>query len=399
MAARLYIAPLLIPLLAALAPASAFAAPAAGKIILEQRLRYEGVDQDGPPKQAQALTLRTRLGYQTPAWHGLTALVEGENVLALSDRYNSTINGKIRYPTVADPEATELNRLQVNWTGEHGGVTVGRQRIVLGAARFIGNVGFRQNEQTFDAVRVDAKPMKGVTATYAYVDKVHRVFGPESPQGEWNSDSHLMQVDAATPAGQLSAYGILLDFSNAPAQSNATWGVRLAGARPLGDGKSLTYEGEYARQSDYGGNPARFSLDYVDAAVGLKSQKSSVALGYERLEGDGRQGFQTPLATLHAYQGWADVFLTTPRNGVRDLNLRAATSVKLANGKAIRLQIAAHDFQAMKGGQDYGSEVDVLASYPLTKRLSLEAKAARFDGSAPGFADRTKVWASLEFKL
>ena len=393
--------PILAPFLAAAiaAPASALAAPAAGKVILEQRLRYEGVDQAGFARDADALTLRTRLGYETPAWNGFKALIEGENVLALSDRYNSTTNGKTGYPTVADPEATELNRLQVSWSGAKAGVTVGRQRIVLGGARFVGNVGFRQNEQTFDAVRLDLKPAKGVTVTYAYVDKVRRVFGPDSAQGEWKSDSHLMQAEAATPVGQATAYAQLLDFANAAAQSSATYGVRLAGSRPVRDGWAVTYEAEYARQSDYGHNPANFDLDYVAAGLGAKKGQSSVSIGYERLDGDGRQGFQTPLATLHAYQGWADVFLTTPRNGVRDLNLRAGTSVKLANGKAIRLQIAAHDFEAANGGQDYGSELDVLAAYPLTKRLNLEAKVARFDGSSPAFADRTKVWVTLEFKL
>lgn len=401
MAAAFRAAQCLAPIMAGalLAPSAAFAAAPAGKLIFEQRLRYESVDQDNLPETAGALTLRTRLGYETPAWHGLKALVEGENVLALSDRYNSTINGKTRYPTVADPEATELNRLQVAWTGDKGGVTVGRQRIILGGARFVGNVGFRQNEQTFDAVRLDLKPAKGVTATYAYVDKVHRVFGPDSPQGEWDSQSHLMQVDAATPAGQLTAYGFLLDFANAPAQSSATYGLRLAGSRPLGDGRALTYEGEYARQSDYGSNPASFSLDYLGAGLGLKTAKGAVSLGYERLDGDGRQGFQTPLATLHAYQGWDDVFLTTPRNGVRDLNLRATRTVKLSNGKALRLQLAAHNFEAAKGAQAYGSELDVLAAYPLTKRLNLEAKAARFDGVGPAYPDRTKVWVNLEFKL
>ena len=110
----------------ALIAAPAHAAEARpGDVILDMRLRYETVDQDGFAKDAQALTLRTRLGYETPAWRGFKALAEVENVTALGDAYNSTTNGKLRYPIVADPEVTELNRAQVSWTGKQADVVVG----------------------------------------------------------------------------------------------------------------------------------------------------------------------------------------------------------------------------------------------------------------------------------
>lgn len=380
----------------ALLPAAA-RAEAPGHLILEARLRYEGVEQDGLAKDAQALTLRTRLGYETAAWRGFRALVEGENVTALTDDYNSTTNRRTAYPVVSDPEASELNRAQVSWTGETAGAVLGRQRIILGNARFVGNVGFRQNEQTFDALRVDLQPTKDIALTYAYVDKVLRVFGPDSPQGDWDSRSHLMQLQARTPAGQLSLYGQLLDLPDAPAQSSATFGARLAGQRLLRGDLSATYEAEYARQNDHAGNPAEFEVDYIALGAGLKTPQRAASLGYERLDGDGRRGFQTPLATLHAFQGWADVFLTTPASGVRDLNLRASGVVTLA-GKPVKLAAAVHDFADADGGADYGRELDAAVSVPLAKSLSAELKAARFDGEATAFPDRTKVWVTLEFK-
>lgn len=385
-------------------PGLALAAPAPppadqGHVIIDARLRYEDVSQDGFSKDAQALTLRTRLGYETPAWNGFRVLVEGENVTALSDGYNSTINGKTSRPTVPDPEATELNRAQISWTGAKAAAVVGRQRIILGNARFVGNVGFRQNEQTFDAARLDLKPAKGVTLTYIYLDRVHRVFGPDSPQGEWKSNSHLVQADAVLPAGQLTGYAYLLDFPNAPTQSSATWGLRFAGAHPLEAGLTLTYEAEVARQTDYGNNPASFDLGYIDLGVGLKTKTRWASVGLERLDGNGARGFQTPLATLHAYQGWADVFLSTPANGVRDVNLRAGAVFKPAFApKGLKVQLAAHDFTDADGGAGYGREADGLISTPLSPRLTLELKAAAFDGAAPAFAGRTKVWFTLEYR-
>jgi hypothetical protein len=396
----LRLTPILLGLLALAAPPLAVAADAnSGHVILDARLRYEVVAQDGFAKDAQAFTLRTRLGYETPAWRGFRGLIEGENITALSDDYNSTTNGKTSVPTVADPEVTQLNRAQISWTGTDADVVAGRQRIILGNARFVGNVGFRQTEQTFEAVRIGLRPTRALTLTYVYVDKVHRVFTRESPQGEWTSDSHLLQADLKTGVGQFTGYGYLLDIRNAPLQSSSTWGGRFAGSRPLRLGLALTYEVEAARQTDYGNSPTAFDVGYLDLGAGLKGQSQWATLGYERLEGNGRRAFQTPLATLHTYQGWADVFLTTPPSGVRDLNVRLGSLLKLGpKATPLKLQAAVHDFTDDDGSARYGREFDLLAGLPLSKTLTAEIKGAFFEGARPGFADRHKIWLTLEAK-
>jgi len=387
-------------LLAVASPGLALAAEGKGDFILDARLRYEFVDQDGFANQADALTLRTRLGYETPAVSGFKALIEAENVTALVDRYNSTTNGEVTYPVVLDPEATEINRAQISWTGSRAEAVVGRQRLILNNARFVGTAGFRQNEQTFDAAKVVFKPTATVSFTLAYIDRVRRILGDDSPQGEWDSDSYLMQFDAKAGSSQISAYGYLLDFENAPTQSSATWGARLAGSHPLSNGLTATYEVEYARQSEYGGNPADFDLDYLALAGGLKKDARAIAIGLERLDGNGSRGFGTPLASLHPFQGWADVFGVTPAAGVRDFNLRASTTVKPGLlPKPLKVQVALHDFADADGSLDYGQEFDLLFSTPLTPHVNAELKAAVFDGDLPAFADRTKVWMTIEVKF
>jgi len=386
-------------LVASGAPAVAAAGPEDGRWILDARLRSETVSQDGFAKDAEALTLRTRLGYETPVWNGFRALVEGEDVAAIVDHYNSTRNGKTAYPTVTDPETTQLDRAQVSWSDADAEITVGRQRIILGNARFIGNSGFRQTEQTFDAALARYRPSKDIAVTYGYLDRVHRVSTDASPQGQWRSDSHLIQLDARLPEAALSAYGYLLAFPNAPTQSSATWGARYSGVHPMRPGFALTYEAEFAHQSDYRNTPFSFNADYLDLGLGVKANAPWAAVGYERLGGDGRHAFQTPLATLHAFQGWADVFLTTPSDGVQDLFLNAGTTAP-ANllGRPLKLQAVAHDFRAAHGSARYGRELDALASAPITPHLAAELKAAVFDGASRAFADRTKVWATLELK-
>jgi hypothetical protein len=392
-------------------PAFAAAAPVAsipGDFILDMRLRSESVDQDGFSKNAEGVTLRTRLGYETPSWNGFKALVEGENTTALVEDYNSTVNGKIRYPIIADPENTELNRAQVSWTGHDGDIVAGRQRIILGNSRFVGNSGFRQNEQTFDAVKTSFRPVGGLTVTYGYLFQVHRIYGDEhGGQGRWNSDSHLFQADLKTPVGLLTGYGYLMAFDNdrpefraaTRAQSNATWGARFAGAHPIQPGLAVTYEAEYAHQTDYRNDPTKFDLDYLDLAAGLKARSAWASVNMERLDGDGRRGFTTPIATLHIYQGWADVFLTTPANGVRDIYLKAGGLLPVGSPHhPLKLGAEAHDFTERDGAHRYGRELDLLASLPINPNLTAELKGAYFDGQRPGFADRTKLWVTLEYK-
>lgn len=370
-----------------------------GDWILDTRLRYESVSQDGLD-DADAVTLRARLGYETPAWRGFRALAELEGVAQLTDDFNDTVNGHTGYAIVPDPETFELNRLQLAWSGAEGrSAVLGRQRIVLGNARFVGNVGFRQNEQTFDALRAAFRPFEQTTLTYIYVDRVRRIFGDDSPQGEWDSDSHIVQAEVTTPVGRLAAYGLLLDFQNAPTQSSQTYGLRWQNEREVGAYKPRLALG-VAQQRDYGGATADFDLGYQHAEFGLRRGPWSVTAGGERLEGDDARGFSTPLATLHAFQGWADVFLTTPPDGVRDLYAGASYSATLwSDTQPLTFAVTYHDFADDGGSTDFGSEWDASARFTINEHVLIEAKAALFDGEDARFADRNKFWLALEYRL
>jgi hypothetical protein len=371
----------------------------AGDIMVDTRLRYESVSQDGLA-DADALTLRARLGYETPVWRGFRGLGEIEGVAQLSDEFNDTVNGATQYAVIPDPEAFELNRLQVSWSGAEGRRAVlGRQRIVLNNARFVGNVGFRQNEQTFDALRLDARPFEHAALTYIYIDNVRRIFGDDSPQGEWESDSHVIEADVDLPWGRANVYALLLDFRNdAPAQSGQTYGVRWSNEWGVGAFRPrLTLEA--AAQNEYGSSSADFDLGYQHAELAVRRDQWTVAVAGERLEGDGARGFTTPLATLHAFQGWADVFLTTPVDGVSDLNASLSYSTQpWRGGQPVTFTLRTHDFTDDGGGVDFGSELDASVRFGLSEHVSFEAKAASFEGEDPRFADRTKLWFAIEYR-
>ncbi|MBV1933804.1 MAG: hypothetical protein KUG59_03880, partial [Parvibaculaceae bacterium] len=128
-----------------------------GDISLDVRYRYETVEQDGFANDATASTLRTKLGYKTGSFYGFAGLVEIENVAEIGndDDYNSTTNGNGAYPVVADPSGTEINQAALFYTGFDNTTLIGgRQKIQFDNQRFVGAVGFRQNDQTFDGVTV-----------------------------------------------------------------------------------------------------------------------------------------------------------------------------------------------------------------------------------------------------
>ena len=371
---------------------------AEGRILFESRLRSETVDQQGFAEQAYALTLRTRLGWRSPTAHGLQLLVEGEGVAVLDDRYSAPVDPVPGRPAIADGETLELNRAQLRWTGlPDTEITVGRQRLVVGNSRFIGNSGWRQNEQTFDAVRVATTAFKPMTLTWAFADRVQRPLGHEHAQGIWRGDIHLLQAEADTPVGRLSGFGLVIDLDNAPAQSSITVGARLAGSRPLADELSLTWAGEYAVQRDNGANPADYVLDFRAAALGLQTPRWSAGLGYERFDGDGISGFQTPLGSGHGFLGWSDVIVATPAFGVRDLFVRGQVSIP-ALGRTARLTAEAHAFHDADGAFELGRELDLSASLPINGHWSVELKAAHFDAEHPAFADTDKGWLILEYR-
>ncbi|WP_300543678.1 hypothetical protein [Maricaulis sp.] len=360
---------------------------------LNMRLRHETVDQDGLPETASALTLRTRFGLQTPPRDGVTFLVEAENTVHLIDNFADTVAPRPGYPVVADPEVTELNRFQIDWRGDSGvGVTIGRQWFVMDDQRFAGPVGFRQNSQSVDAIRLRSGHVWPVALDYAYIDRVHRIFGDDHPAGEFDSASHAAEARGETPLGTLSAFGLLLDFENAPGLSSQTYGLRLTGTH-----EAVAYRLEYARQFAHAGNTASFELDYLRVEGDYDAGHYTVGGGIEILGGDGITGFQTPLATLHKFQGAADVFLNTPADGLRDIYLRGQWSFPHAVPGPLSLGFAWHDFASDDGGTGYGSEIDLVAGLSLTERVSAEAKAAVFDGDAGGPVDRTKIWLSLVF--
>ena len=376
-----------------------------GKPVADLRLRYESVDQAGFAKDADALTLRTRVGYGTGTWQGLSAAFAFENISALgSEDYNDTINGKSTFPTIADPETTELDTAWIRYTGlPDTSLTYGRQKVVLDNARFVGNVGFRQNQQTFDGLVAANTSLPETTLIYGYVYNVNRIFGNDATLGDLSTRTHLVNVsNTSFKPVKVTGYGYFLDVHRVASLSTRTLGLRLTGKNDLpAEGFKLLYAAEYARQNDYADNTANVSLDYKLLEPGIAWKGLVVKAGYEVLEGDGTTGFSTPLATLHAFQGFTDKFLSTPANGIEDKYLKASMTFpadSVLKGSKIAAQY--HDLDADKGGASYGSEWNVSVSKGDKTdfgKMGVALKYADYDADTQS-TDTQKLWLTVSFK-
>jgi len=414
-----------------------------GKPDLYLRYRFENVDDGQRPVVADAYanTLRSALGYSTGLYHGLGLYAQLEDVRALGDEdfNDGGGNGVTSRALVVDPQGTEVQQANLRYRGiAKTQIWLGRQEIEHRQAplhRYVGNVSWRQNWQSFDALRVVNDSVPALHVDYAYVWNVNRIFGEDNKladRADYALDGHLISLTwRGLPCSTLEPYAYLLDFGDnrlpgTRALSTATFGARLQGAYDLVTwAAKLLYTAEFAHQQDHDSdNPVAISVNYRLAELGLSKlfdypwlESVTLKMSYEVLGGDGAvtvgagkvgRAFQTPLGTNHAFQGWADRFLTTPADGVVDLHAMLAFKIAGAH-----LAFIHHDFDADHGDYDYGTEWDVQLSRPIREHYTVGVKVARYEaaGNATNLArngaasagkqayDLTRLWLWAEMKF
>lgn len=392
------------------------------KPIIETRLRYEGVDQDGFTRDADAVTLRMRAGGEVSSGP-FAFLAEAEGTLAIDESYNSGVNGKTLYPVVADPETVEANRVQLQYRTKPLIVTLGRQRINLDDQRFVGSVAWRQNEQTFDAVRVEYMGVENLKLDLTYAVSARTIWGSEGsnftvPQlrpTRIDGDNLFANLSYKTKVGTFTAFAYLIDQDEPVLalrrNSSQTYGARLVGALPLAKNVKLNYLASYARQSDYADNPVDYSADFAVAELGLDISAFKLTAGYELLGSDASApgsaagfAFQTPFATLHKFNGWADKFLTTPATGIQDYYGGIAYTVpKLGKMGPLVASFIYHRFSSDRLSIHYGDEYNAQLTLKIDKHLSALVKYADYErkgiASFAGDADTKKFWAQIDYAL
>lgn len=371
-----------------------------GAIKFDANYRWENVNQDagaGNPKTANANTIRTRIGILSPKFMGFQGFAEYEGTHALQSDYHNNRPDEISgFSRVADPAYNELNQLWISYTNFDTVIKGGRQRIKFDDDRFIGNVGWRQLETTFDSVLITNNSIKNLVINAGYIGNVQTFISTTE-----NIDAPILNVNYKLgDYGNVIGYGYWLDYRDPfpaiQAKSNQTFGLRLNGATPkFYNHYSLLYTAEWGIQQDYGHRIAAYEANRYNVMGGFSAYCLTFQGAMEQLNGNASGQFNTPLGTNHAFQGWADLFLITPKNGIRDVF--ATVSGKFLDD-SLTVSTVYHDFTDDTGNQHYGDEWDVQAVKKFGKHYSVLAKYAYYNAdrsdnyTVAGNTDTQKIW-------
>ena len=403
-----------------------------GKPMTSFRLRYEGVEQDGLQptniagnsstvqdnptrndelKDADGLTLRSLIGWQTAPYHNFSFAAQLINVHKFVDDFNDSTNGTIingisnqpdtiEYAKIVDPDYTGINQLYVDWTGiRNTKFRLGRQQLNLDNVRFIGDIGFRQVMQVFDGVSVLNKTVPDTEIFLAHFDRVRQITTKTRDDGDLDIANVKYRF---SPTESLVGYAYLSDFedlglargwfgnggaaaasvgkfgnANATAdQSNKTFGARLDGVHVFNPDWKGLYTVEYAKQSDYRDGDSRIDAHYYKVGGGAAYGNFALRVDQELLSSnDGKYAFQTPFGTNHLFQGWVDKFLVTPLEGIKDTFITATYKYgDFAFFADYHVFNSDEDFHTVGGGaaangDRYGKEWNAAVTYNYNKNL------------------------------
>lgn len=376
-----------IAILTLLSPAFAYAGspspeiaspPAAAYWItptLDIRARYEFAEVN-KLDPSHAFTFRERLGLKTQEWNGFSAFIEGEFTQAVVDDFDGGSVGvtpsNTKNSPIADPETNELNQGFIQYKGFDTVFKLGRQRIIYDNAAFIGNVGWRQNEQTYDAFSLSNTSIPGLTVQYAYVNQVNRIFGSDATVfgQDLGANINLLNLAYTGVTGYtFGGYAYLMDFEANNAFDSDSFGA-YAKTKQFG----LDLYGELAFQNDAGaaGNDDSW---YAHTTAAKTFGTQTVTLGMEHLSA----GFRTPLATLHAFNGFADAFVGQRANGTTGglTDLYASHSMPIFWG--IKWTNTLHAYGDNAISADRGWEVNSVLAKKFDDHLLAIAKLAHFE--------------------
>ncbi len=399
-----------LPLISTLALSltfSSFSSASGAKAYGDIRFRYENVQDDNIAREdANAFVARVQAGIKTAEYNGFSAVIEMEanrNLFGV-DEYSVPPSGfnPPTYSIIPDPEFTEIDQAFIQYKNDAVTAKLGRQVIVLDNQRYIGHVGWRMDRASHDALSLKIKASDNLSLFAAYANKRNRIFGEDQDQ---KSKDIYLNAAYDTSFGKITAYAYLLEddydkvtnFDNLLATDDReTFGLKLNGSFSL-SGQKVSYIAEYAKQDLKTENGDDFSMPYYFIEAATKIDGATIKLGHEILgSDDGNSGFETPLGTVHLFNGWTDQFvLGTPADGLTD-------SYLLATGKAGpgKMTLAYHKFSdaTSNGVGNYGSEFNAAYAMKFGKKYAM-VKYATFESENPSNVDTDKLWVMFGTKF
>ena len=374
-----------------------------GKTNFSLKARYESVETPTTTTgQAKAMTMGYRFGYETGAYHDFAVNVQAQGVWGnkqYGDGQSSSSQATPTLNTVNDPAGVNLSQAHLIYRGiADTTIKQGRQVLRYDDDRWVGNVDWRQNWQTYDATSVTNKSIADTTVQAAYVTNVNR---PSTDGASANGNAHMKSTlvnvnNKSLSFADIVAYNYRLDYTAAAQAaptvmgSTNTTGVKLAKEGIDVAGFKLGWTGEMAQQKNFKQNTTSYTAKYTNIGASVGGSLGKLSVAQETLGSDNGVGLQTPLATLFAFNGWADKFTVTPKNGLKDSYVRGRSNVA-----GIVVGADFHQFKSDAGSMNLGREVDLIAEKDLDKNFAVGARAARYKADAASVGANTTTGVTL----
>ncbi len=372
-----------------------------GKASVELRFSFEYSDLDDAADldSAKGITLRTRLGFMTEEYNGFSMFFQMHNVSQLLDDYRWPGGGDAGYDPIADPDGSRVHQFYFTYKfNNYVALKAGRQEVIFDDARLIGNVGWRQNGQSFDGAVLSVNTSNNSLA-FAYIYRLNTIFLTHV-----NVDGFYAIHDTFTMNKNLkvSAFAYLLDTeSDSPdSRDSGTYGVRLFGSKD-----NVKYDFTYAIQNDFA-DGENHGGNMINAYFEYKFENFAIGAGYNMISGqDGNdRPFDTLFSTAHKFNGWADQFLATNGgklvNGLDDYFVQFSTVI--AKHKLVMVYHSFDTNEDVTYGEKYGDEIDMLVLRKLNSNLTVLLKAAFYNAKNyenNPTTDETVIWFRAIYKF
>ncbi|MDT8375442.1 MAG: alginate export family protein [Mariprofundaceae bacterium] len=377
---------------------------------IRPRVEYadEGIQGMVAGQKKSHTTMQTRINVKATVDENVSAFVQIQDV--------RTWGGET--PTTAPPSITQTGTSTAGQLDLHeayltvknvmdSGATlkIGRQEMVFDEARLIGNIGWIQQAQAFDAIRGDMKVGEiALTAFYAQTlaKDSHPTLGSTLGANAGTFESSFSGLRATYSLGdrgdRITPY---VYYALNPSRTGA--GVDLVPDQAL----NIVYTGLYVAKH-IGDVRLRFDGAYesgkANATTNINAYMltgaietdldigngANVALWVDYLSGDDGaaanankvSNFTTPYATNHKFYGHMDKFLNNPTHGLIDFALR--TNFKVTS--KLKFELDGHMFRADKStatllDKDLGSEIDFDINYALATNTSLRMGYSHYFGN------------------
>ncbi len=389
-----------------------------GSIRLRAEQASDGVLGVGKDQKGSWITQMSRLQVEGSSKEGLSLFLQIQDSRTWGGEDHAFPPPSVT-DTGTDASANGLDMHQAyvkidDFLAPKGHAQIGRQEIIFDDARLVGNIGWIQNPQTFDAFRW----------TYQRENFNADVVAAQVIANDTHPTMVNVTSDSTADTNDGAFYALHTSFKIAQGVINPFL-YQVQKPLRLKPGGTVSFDhlqtiGAYIKQQFgafglifQGGNQTgqvtaakKHKANFYSLELKAKLSGLGFSLGQDQYSGDKVKGggesntFNALYATNHAYFGFMDKFLFTPSTGINDSYVKLSAPIAGA-----KLALNYHNFATASGSYDpnqsMGSEADLTLKIP-TKTVALQLGYSAYTGKgevnygSTGDTTRSSTWGYVQ---